>query len=89
MALVGPAFSDQSDAEVAESIGVIWVKADGFLILTDGLINLAFLAEGGAKVVVRFGVIWFVLDGFLEIGGSLPRSAVVKKALPRLLWAMA
>ena len=28
-------------------------QADGFLVLADGLVDLAFLLEGGAEVIVR------------------------------------
>ncbi len=53
------------------AVGVIGFQADGFLIVSDGLVDLAFLVEGNAEVVVGHGVIGFQPDRFLELADRL------------------
>ena len=64
--------------------GVVWLEADGFLILIDCPVNLAFVEEGDAEVEVGVGVIRFEADDFLRnwpIASSI--CPLLKKAMPR------
>jgi DNA gyrase subunit A len=46
---------------------VIRFQTEGFLVLTNGRVNLALVEEGGTEVVVGLGEIRFQADGFLVL----------------------
>jgi hypothetical protein len=60
-------------------LGIIRFQADGFVVLSDRLVDLAFLVEHHAEVVVGVSVTRFQAEGFLELAAR-PRYIVTPRS---------
>ena len=70
--------------QIAFRVPIVWIDADGFLILADGLVQPAFVGKRNTEVEAGIPIIRVAVDGPLKLADRLSDPTTLEQRNPQI-----